>query len=187
MGLNNHGQSDVPDGNDFVAVHGGNNHGIAIREDGSIIAWGRDDEGQCTGPNSCGDSNFVAVAAGSYHSVAMREDGSLVAWGDNSEGQCDVPSGNDFVALEKHFALKSDGSIVVWGDDYYGQVSSAPEDDGYTNISRGVYHYLVMKPACTQAIKGDINGDCKVDFKDLAIMMDHWLECNRDIPGSCDM
>ena len=24
-------------------------------------------------------------------------------------------------------------------------------------------------------VAGDINGDCKVDFKDIAIMMMHWL------------
>lgn len=31
---------------------------------------------------------------------------------------------------------------------------------------------------CASPIEGDINNDCKVDFKDFAIMASHWLECN---------
>lgn len=32
------------------------------------------------------------------------------------------------------------------------------------------------KPVCTTIVAGDINGDCKVDETDMAIMMFHWLE-----------
>ena len=32
------------------------------------------------------------------------------------------------------------------------------------------------KPPCETIIAGDINGDCKVDFKDFAFMAYHWLE-----------
>lgn len=31
-------------------------------------------------------------------------------------------------------------------------------------------------PVCETIVAGDINGDCKVDFKDFAIMAGHWLE-----------
>jgi hypothetical protein len=36
------------------------------------------------------------------------------------------------------------------------------------------------EPVCKTVVAGDINGDCKVDFKDFAFMAFHWLEC---IPG----
>lgn len=32
------------------------------------------------------------------------------------------------------------------------------------------------KPVCETIVAGDINGDCKVDFGDLAILASHWLE-----------
>jgi len=36
------------------------------------------------------------------------------------------------------------------------------------------------KPACQTVVAGDINGDCKVDFADIEIMMFHWLENGND-------
>jgi hypothetical protein len=43
---------------------------------------------------------------------------------------------------------------------------------GTTEASKS---YLVSRSA-KQIVAGDINGDCKVDFKDFAIMASHWLE-----------
>jgi len=33
--------------------------------------------------------------------------------------------------------------------------------------------------ACNAVVPGDINGDCRVDMRDLALMAVHWLEANR--------
>jgi hypothetical protein len=32
------------------------------------------------------------------------------------------------------------------------------------------------RPVCETIIAGDINGDCRVDFSDLKILAEHWLE-----------
>jgi hypothetical protein len=36
------------------------------------------------------------------------------------------------------------------------------------------------EPLCQTIIAGDINGDCKVDFTDLEILLLHWLEDAND-------
>jgi len=40
-------------------------------------------------------------------------------------------------------------------------------------------------PFCTENIEGDVNHDCKIDFTDLAIMSNHWLDCNLEPPSAC--
>jgi hypothetical protein len=37
------------------------------------------------------------------------------------------------------------------------------------------------EPVCETIVAGDINGDCKVDFTDFAIMATHWLEDNTPV------
>ncbi|MCF7955297.1 MAG: right-handed parallel beta-helix repeat-containing protein [Phycisphaerae bacterium] len=63
------------------------------------------------------------------------------------------------------------GGIINQGA--YGgtlEASKTPSDDEYD---------------CTEAIPGDVNGDCKVDLKDLAVICLHWLECNREPASAC--
>jgi hypothetical protein len=43
----------------------------------------------------------------------------------------------------------------------------------------------ISRPYCKGPIPGDVNGDCKVDFDDLSIMMTHWLECNLVPQSAC--
>jgi len=38
------------------------------------------------------------------------------------------------------------------------------------------------EPICETIIAGDINGDCKVDFADLYIMIYHWMEDDEPVP-----
>ena len=118
-GLNNHGQCNVPRGNDFVAVSGGHWHSLALRVDGSLVSWGIISEA----PSG---NDFVAIASGSGHNLALKTDGSLAAWGGTAYGKTDVPEGNDFVAIaaraEHNLALKADGSIVAWGLNNWGNV-----------------------------------------------------------------
>jgi hypothetical protein len=76
----------------FSAIAAGFAHSLALKTDGSIVAWGDNTYGQCTLPSP--NSGFVAIAAGGYHSVALKADGSVVAWGYNDDGRCDVPAPN---------------------------------------------------------------------------------------------
>ena len=70
---------------DFIAVAGGGRHSLGLKSDGTVVAWGRNDESQCDVPAP--NADFVAVAGGGGHSLGLRSDGTIVAWGYNSEGQ----------------------------------------------------------------------------------------------------
>jgi hypothetical protein len=57
-----------------------------------MVAWGRNDFGQCNVPALPGGLTYVEIAAGYRHTVARLSDGFVVAWGDNTLGQCNVPA-----------------------------------------------------------------------------------------------
>ncbi len=147
-GMDDHGQvSDVPEGDDFVALAAGVSHCLALRSDGSIISWGVDWNGRVSDTPT--EADFTAIAAGDYHSLALRTDGSIVAWGADWAGQVSgAPEGTGFIAIaggsEHSLALRSDGSIVAWGEDGAGQVSNAPDGTGFTAIAGGLYHSLAL-------------------------------------------
>jgi alpha-tubulin suppressor-like RCC1 family protein len=126
----------------FSSVALGYNHCVAIKFDGSLLAWGNNEYGQCNVPD--GD-DYIAVAVGEYVSFALKSDGSLKAWGNNTNSQCNVPKGNDYVAIASggcySFALKTDGSIEAWGDD----IPSLPENGDFIAISAGELHYMGLK------------------------------------------
>ena len=86
----------------FVAVAAGYEHSLGLKDDGSIVAWGLNNDGQCDVPAP--NAGFVDIAGGWVHSLGLKADNSIVAWGRTIEGQCNVPSPNaDFVALAGPF------------------------------------------------------------------------------------
>jgi alpha-tubulin suppressor-like RCC1 family protein len=69
---------------------------LAIKTDGTLWAWGKNDAGQLADgtttdryiPVQVGsDTNWNTVSAGRNHVVATKSDGSLWTWGDNEVGQ----------------------------------------------------------------------------------------------------
>ncbi len=91
---------DIPPGNSFVAVAAGTSHFLALREDGSLAAWGgANGHGELDVPDG---NEFAAIAAGAGFSLALRDDGTLVAWGNNSRGQLDIPPGDRFVGISAY-------------------------------------------------------------------------------------
>ncbi len=161
-GRDDYGQvTDAPDGNDFVAIAAGKRHCLALKSDGSLVAWGYNNHGECNVPDG---TDFTAIAAGTYHSLALQSDGSIVVWGDDSLGQiADKPSGNDFIAVtagDHHsLALKSDGTIVGWGRNFYGECDAPAPDPGtvYTAIAAGRYHSLALQSDGTVKAWGNNN------------------------------
>ena len=74
----------------YTQVAAGYMHTVALKNDGTLVAWGDNSDGQCNVPS--GLTGVTQVAAGGYHTVALKNDGTVVAWGDsNTSGQCNVP------------------------------------------------------------------------------------------------
>jgi len=146
-GADDDGQaSKLPAGADYAVVAAGDAHGLALRPDGTIVAWGQNDDGECNVPAGA----YKAVGAGADFSLAVRTDGTIAAWGNDAQGQISrVPAGKDFVAVDggEFFAvaLMADGSIVAWGNDRWRQVSDAPKDQGFTAVVAGDDHAVALR------------------------------------------
>jgi alpha-tubulin suppressor-like RCC1 family protein len=133
----------------------GEGHALARLNDGSVVAWGRNIEGQCNVPALPNGITYVEVDAGShFYSVARRSDGQVVAWGDNSAGQCNVqalPPGLTYVEVaagERHvLARRNDGSVVAWGNNSYGQcnVPVLPPGLAYVEVAASWRHSVARR------------------------------------------
>ena len=70
-----------PSATNVIALAAGDSHCVALKSDGTVLAWGGNEAnaGETNVPS--GLSNVVSIAAGSTHSLALRSDGTLAAWG----------------------------------------------------------------------------------------------------------
>ena len=133
-------------------------HSLGLREDGTVVGWGWNENGQCDAP----EGKFVAVGAGERHSLGLCEDGTVVGWGWNENGQCDAPEGK-FVAVsagERHsLGLCEDGTVVGWGWNENG-LCDAPEGK-FVAVSAGLFHSLGLREDETVVGWGwNENGEC---------------------------
>ncbi len=88
-------------GKNVVELAVGQNHSVALSEDGTLAAWGQGISGQLgngTSVNSLlpvavnrtgalAGKTVIAIASGQSHTLALCSDGTLAAWGGNGVGQ----------------------------------------------------------------------------------------------------
>ncbi|MBM4055222.1 MAG: RCC1 repeat- and reductase domain-containing protein [Planctomycetes bacterium] len=167
LGDNSTNESDTPlkidsfyfeptDENDTViatAIAAGKNHSLALLPDGSVYAWGSNENGQLGQSfltesliplkvEELSDTVIVAIAAGDDHSLALSEDGEVYAWGSNKKGQLGDESISDIshtpVSIEEleeiqsiaaggtfNLALDNDGNVWAWGNNELGQAGNS--------------------------------------------------------------
>ena len=141
----------VAGGTTWKSVSCGYAHALAIKTDGTLWSWGKDDYGQL-GNNSlvhqssptqtvATGTNWKSVSCGDYHSAAIKTDGTLWNWGRNNVGQLGdnsattahksspvqtVAGGTNWkqVSCGKYHtgAIKSDGTAWLWGTNSYANL-----------------------------------------------------------------
>jgi ELWxxDGT repeat protein len=86
------------------------------------------------------------------------------------------------LACNDDYSLQTTDSQVVLdmvkGKHYYIRVAGF---DG----QMGSFKLTITAGSCTGYSVGDLNGDCKVDMQDFAIMASEWLTCNKTPPEQC--
>lgn len=173
-----------------VDISLGDDHGLALKTDGTVLAWGSNAHGQ-VGNGTTDDptratpvvglgagSKVISIQAGADHSLALKSDGTVLAWGRNSSGELGndtlvpgrVPAlvkglgpGSGVTAIStrgRHsLALKSDGTVLAWGKNTHGQVGDGTTTDlfhpvvvsgmaagsGVVALSGSYYHSLALK------------------------------------------
>jgi len=148
----------VHPGTRYQAIAAGGENSLALKADGTVVAWGDNDGGQCNVPANL--AAVIAIAAGGYYSLALKSDGTVVAWGYDSEGEYTVPANlTGAIAIAAggghSLALKSDGTVVAWGNNYEGQCNVPASLAGVIAIAAGGGHSLALKSDGTVVAWGD--------------------------------
>ena len=126
-------------------------HYFALRDDGTLWAWGLNLHGQL-GTGNTKDitspkrimKDVAMVASGMNHGLALKKDGTLWAWGYNKSWQLGFDSGDvseftkpiqvmenvKFIAANDSYsmAIKEDGTLWTWGDNRDGQLGIGEVD-----------------------------------------------------------
>lgn len=104
--------------NEITAIASGWFYTVGLRVDGSVVAVGENDSGQC---NVEKWRNITAIACGWHHTVGLRANGTVVAVGENEKGQCNVGDWRDITAIACGWGhtvgLRADGTVVAAGYD----------------------------------------------------------------------
>ncbi len=140
----------------------GSLHACAIRQQGDLVCWGDNVNGQlgdgtwisATTPVDVEglDSNVQAVSAAESHTCALKTNGSVLCWGANVYGQlgngtqADSKTAVQVSSLEsgvkaisagaRHScAILEGGSVVCWGNNVFGQLGDGTIETRTTPVN----------------------------------------------------
>lgn len=115
----------VKEWTDITHVSSSWNHIVALKSDGTVVACGNNDFGQC---DVDGWSDIVAVSAGCEFTIGLKSDGTVVSCGSDKDGTIDVSGWTDIEEIDAGYhhcaGLKSDGTVICSGQNYQGQCNT---------------------------------------------------------------
>ncbi len=140
-------------GKRVVAIDAGDQFGLALCADGTVGAWGRNENGQLgigslIGTNTpmavagaLAGKSVVAIAAGANHALALCADGSVAAWGKNNSGQLGNGTSDDSpvpVLIDRSGVLAGKRVIsIAAGEDFSLALCSDGAIAGWGTNSQG--------------------------------------------------
>jgi hypothetical protein len=158
--------------NNLKSIAQGKNFSIAVKTDGTVLAAGDNEYGQCDVSDW---KNVISIDTGFDHTVALKSDGTVVATGNNEEGQCNVDSWTNVIAIaaggNRTIGITADGKILTTNEQdevegWKGIVAIDAGYDGYialkadgsvvttaTKINKGEYTF----PSNTKAVAAGFN------------------------------
>lgn len=136
---------DIPsDLGEPVALAAGPFQMVAVRQNGTVAAWGDDSFGQSSVPP--GLSGVTDVAASYFSSLALKEDGTVTGWGSNFYGQISVSGISNVKQMAASFystaLLHNNGTVEQIGNPY----ESVPDGLVAKAIAGGSYHTVALLP-----------------------------------------
>ena len=137
-------------------IGGGEIHSLALKADGTVVAWGYNNSGQLNIPPSA--TNVIVISVGEYHNLALKADGTVVAWGYMTTVPASATNIVGIAAGGFHsLALKADGTVVAWGNNINGQTTVPSTATNVVAIAAGEYHSLALKADRTVVAWGNNN------------------------------
>ena len=143
-------------------VDAGNAHTVGLKTDGTVVAVGWNESGQCNVGNWMG---ITQVSGGGCHTVGLSSNGTVVAAGYNYYGECNVGGWTDIVQVSaasgyQTVGLKSNGTVVAAGYNQFGQLNVGNWTD-IVQVSAGSYFTVGLKSNGTVVAVGwDSHGQC---------------------------
>ena len=59
----------------------GGQHSLALKSNGTVLAWGTNNTGQCDVPIGLTDVILIESSSKSFNTVVLKSDGTVVVWG----------------------------------------------------------------------------------------------------------